>query len=168
MLSHPPDVLILQTHTHRVTQYLELYRELNNICAFRVHLSIESDRDRLPGLPPAASSVAQRFAAAARLKEAGIRVVITASPLLPIRHPREFFATIEKMTNAVVIDHFREGDGTPDGARTLRTPLPTAMEAVDPYSLSLVYRDQMVALTQQIMPGRVGVNIDGFAGRFLS
>ncbi len=71
------------------------------------------------------------------------------------------------MADAVVIDHFIAGDGTPDGARTRATTLPVAMSIVDPTSVTLTYRDRIVALARTIMPGRVGVNIDGFAGRFL-
>ena len=66
-----------------------------------------------------------------------------------------------------MIDHFIEGDGTLNGMRTLQTPLPQAMSQVDPLSVSLSYRDRMVAVAQELMPGRVGVSIDGFAGRFL-
>jgi hypothetical protein len=67
-----------------------------------------------------------------------------------------------------VLDHFIQGDGTPDGTRTLKTELPKAMTSIDPQSTSLLYRDQMVAIAQEVMPGRVGVSVDGFAGRFLA
>ena len=40
------------------------------------------------------------------------------------------------------------------------------MAAVDPRSTSLAYRDEMVAVAREVMPGRVGVGIDGFAGRW--
>jgi hypothetical protein len=134
----------------------------------RFHLSIESDLDRLPGLPPPASSVEQRFEAARRLKEAGQRVVITVAPLLPIARAEAFFSRIAEVADAVVIDHFIGGDGTPDasGARTRRTPLPQAMARVEPLSVALDYRDRIVAIARSILPGRVGVGIDGFAGRF--
>lgn len=167
MLEKPPDVLILQTHTHRVTAYLHLYQSLARRCDLRLHLSIESDRERVPGLPPPASPVRRRLAAAAALKQAGLRVVITVAPLLPIAQPRQFFETIAEVADAVVIDHFIGGDGTPDGARTLRTPLPAAMAALAPASTTLAYRDQMVDLAREVMPGRVGVSVDGFAGRYL-
>lgn len=167
MLEVPPDGLIIQTHTHRVARYMDLYATLAGRCDLRFHLSIESDRDRLPGLPGPASFVADRLAAAGALRDAGLRVVITVSPLLPIDQPERFFADIAAAADAVVIDHFIEGDGTPDGARTRRTVLPEAMARLDPESVSLEYRDRMVAIARRIMPGRVGVNIDGFAGRFL-
>ena len=49
MLEHPPDLLILQSHSHRAGMYLELCRELAACCELRMQISIESDRDRLPG-----------------------------------------------------------------------------------------------------------------------
>ncbi|MEO1368614.1 MAG: hypothetical protein AAFX50_15680, partial [Acidobacteriota bacterium] len=129
-------------------------------------LSIESDRDRLPGLPPPASPVGRRFDAAHRLKAAGIPVVITVSPLLPIEHPGAFFRRIADAADAVVLDHYIGGDGSPDGQRTRKTRLPAAMAAVDPRAVDLGYRDAMRAEAERHMPGRVGIGADGFAGRF--
>ncbi len=168
MCDEPPDELVVQTHTHRVTDYLDLYPRLARASRVRFHLSIESDRDRLPGLPPPASPVADRLAAAAALRAAGLRVVITVSPLLPIADPERFFARLAEVADAVVIDHFIGGDGTPDGSRTRRTGLPAAMEAVRPGSGELAYRDEMVAIARRVLPGRVGVGAQGFAGRGLA
>lgn len=167
MCLHPPDALILQTHSHRAPDYADLYRELARHCALRVHVSVESDRDRLPGLPPPASTVERRLAAASALRGAGIRTVVTVSPLLPIADPRAFFARIEQCADAVVIDHFIGGDGSRDGSRTQRTALPAAMAALEPESVGIGYRDRMVEIARQVMPGRVGVHVDGFAGRML-
>ncbi len=166
MVESPPDRLIVQTHSHRVTDALDLCVELARACDLRVHVSIETDRERLPGLPPPSSSIDRRFDAARRLREAGITTVITVAPLLPIADPESFFARVAECADAVVIDHFIEGDGSPDGSRTLRTPLPAAMERILPRSTTLAYRDAMVAVAERHLPGRVGVNIDGFAGRY--
>ncbi len=167
MCDLPPDRLILQTHSHRVADYIELYRRLMTLCDLKVHVSIETDRERIEGLPPHASSVEKRMAACAALKEQGIWTVVTVSPLLPIERPREFFARIAEAANAVVIDHFIGGDGTSDGRRTLRTALPEAMRRLDPDSLGIDYRDRMVAEARRLMPERVGMASDGFAGRYL-
>jgi hypothetical protein len=67
----------------------------------------------------------------------------------------------------VVLDHFIGGDGSPDGGRTLRTLLPAAMQRLDPDSTQLAYRDRMADIARRHLPGRVGVNVDGFAGRYL-
>jgi DNA repair photolyase len=166
MLGHPPDGLIVQTHSPRVLDALDVLGPLAGRCALRVHVSIETDRDRLPGLPPPASPVGRRFEAARALKEAGLRVVVTVSPLLPIADPEAFFARVAESADAVVLDHFISGDGSPAGARTLRTPLPAAMAAVDPESVALGYRDRMAAIAARHLPGRVGVGREGFAGRF--
>jgi hypothetical protein len=42
------------------------------------------------------------------------------------------------------------------------------MKQIDPGSVDLRYRDRMVAIARSHLPGRVGVNIDGFAGRYLA
>jgi DNA repair photolyase len=167
MLERPPDGLIVQTHTDRVLRARDALVALARRCELRVHLSIESDRDRLPGLPPPACSVDARLAAAAALRAAGLRVVITVAPLLPVARPEEFFTRLGEVADAVVIDHFIEGDGTPDGGRTRRTALPAAMAAVETASVDLAYRDRMVKIARRILPGRVGVSVDGFAGRLL-
>jgi DNA repair photolyase len=168
MLENAPDELIIQTHSHLVARYLDVIRPLSHRCALRVHISIESDRDRLPGLPPPASPVQRRFEAAALLREAGVYVVVTVSPLLPISDPDAFFRQVGACADAVVVDHFIGGDGSMDGARTLRTPLPAAMAALEPACVEISYRGAMVAKALEQMPGRVGVGIDGFAGRLLA
>src|SRR5207253_8024510 len=116
--------------------------------SLRFHISIEGDRDRLPSLPPPASSVARRFEAAAALRGAGLRVVITVATLLPIAEPRAFFERVAEVADAVVVDHYIGGDGSHGGARTLATPLPRAMACLDPASVGLDYRDRMVALAE--------------------
>jgi DNA repair photolyase len=168
MCERPPDMLIVQTHTHRVVEHLTVLRELAGRCDLRVHVSIESDRDALPGLPPLASPVERRMEACAQLKDAGLHTVVTVSPLLPIEDPDSFFGRIAQVADVVVLDHFIQGDGSDDGGRTLRTALPAAMAAIDPESITLAYRDRMVDVARRYLPGRTGVNIDGFAGRYLS
>lgn len=166
MLEEPPDELIVQTHSHRVLGEVDRLADLSGRCRLRVHVSIESDRERLPGLPPPASTIEARFAAARALRDRGMRVVVTCSPLFPIDHPDAFFARIAAAADAVVLDHFIEGDGTPDGRRTRRTALPDAIARVDPRALDLTYRDAMAAAARRHLPGRVGVGAAGFAGRY--
>ncbi|HEX6986525.1 MAG TPA: hypothetical protein VF170_14175, partial [Planctomycetaceae bacterium] len=166
MLDRPPDGLILQTHSHLVLDELDRLRDLAQRCDLRVHVSIETDRDRLPGLPPPASGVGKRLDASAKLKAAGLRTFVTVAPLLPIADPERFFARIAEAADAVVLDHFIGGDGTPTGHRTRRTPLPAAMAAVEPRSVEPQYLDEMAAVARRFLP--VGVGRDGFAGRFTS
>lgn len=166
MAERPPDQLVVQTHTHQVGRFLDLLKSLSERCRLRVHLSVESDMERLPPLPPPPSSVDDRLRAASALRSAGIRTVVTVSPLLPIRDPERFFDRLATCADAVVIDHFIGGDGSRNGARTKLTPLPAAMERILRGSSLLDYRDRMVRVAEGRMPGRVGVGIDGFAGRF--
>jgi hypothetical protein len=166
MVDRPPDGLIVQTHSHRVVEAIDVLAPLAGRCDLRVHLSIETDRERIPGLPPPASTVARRFEAARVLRRAGLRVVVTVAPLLPIADPDGFFARVAESADAVVLDHFIGGDGSPQGTRTSRTPLPAAMAAIDPEAVALEYRDRMGAIAEKHLPGRVGYGRDGFAGRW--
>lgn len=167
MLREPPDVLIVQTHSHRVLDAADALMQLRERCRLRVHVSIETDREQVIELPPHASSVARRLAAVRQLTLQGLETVVTVAPLLPIADPERFFAEIAGSAGAVVLDHFIAGDGSPDGSRTLRTGLPTAMALIDPECVTLAYRDRMAEVAQRYLPGRVGVNIEGFAGRYL-
>lgn len=167
MCDLPPDELVLQTHSHRVAESIPLLQTLATRCALRVHVSIETDRESIPSLPPHATPLEKRFEACRSLKAAGIHAVVTVSPLLPISDPHRFFARIAEVADAVVLDHFIEGDGSPDGSRTLRTSLPQAIAAIDAEAITLSYRDRMSVIARQYLPGRVGINIDGFAGRYL-
>ena len=165
MIAAPPDELIVQTHSHRVVDQHARLRALHAVTRLRVHVSIETDRERIAGLPPHGSSVASRLEASGRLHDEGIRTIITVSPLLPIAEPEAFFARIAEVADGVVLDHYIGGDGSADGARTKRTRLPTVMEAIEPGSASLEYREAMGRVARRIMPGRVGFHIDGFADR---
>ncbi len=165
MIDHPPEELILQTHSPDVVREIAILDELQTRSKLRVHVSIESDRESLPSLPPPAASVERRLEACRQLREAGIRVLVTVAPLLPIEDPHRFFERIAEVADGVVVDHFIEGDGSSTGKRTRRTPLVEAMRAVDPASVELEYRDRMVEIARQILPGRVGVGQSGFADR---
>jgi DNA repair photolyase len=167
MLVEPPDRLVLQTHSHHVSRHIGLLREVAACCDVRVHVSIETDRDVVDGLPPHATPVAARIEACGDLRRAGLCTVVTVSPLLPFADPAGFFRRLSDVADAVVIDHFIQGDGTPDGSRTRRTLLPAAMANLDPESVTLDYRDRIVDVARREFRGRVGVNIDGFAGRYL-
>ena len=166
MAELPPDFLILQTHSHHVLDCMDVYEPLSRVCDLRFHISVESDRDELPGLPRSASPVAKRIEACAELKSAGQRVVVTVSPLLPMDDPERFFAQLREVCDAVVIDHYVGGDGSADGSRTRKTLLPVAMEAINPLSVCLEYRDEIAAVARRYFPGKVGLNIEGFAGKY--
>jgi len=167
MIDAPPDMLILQTHSHRVAAYADVLLRLAERCELRVHLSIETNRESIPGLPRHASSVADRFDAARQLHDVGLHVVITVSPLLPIEDPVGFFEKVATCASAVVLDHYIGGDGSIGGARTLKTGLPAAVEEMEPEAVLLGYRDRMAEIAERYLPGKVGISADGFAGRRL-
>jgi len=167
MVELPPDFLIVQTHSHHVVDYLDLYPTLKERLDLRFNISIECDRDELPGLRRAASPVSRRIEAARKLREAGLYVMAAVSPLLPIADPHRFFANLAEAVNSVVIDHYVGGDGSAGGSRTNRTRLPQVMAAVEPGCVDLAYRDAMVKVAQIYFPGKVGTGYDGFARRFL-
>ena len=167
MRTCPPDALILQTHTTAILDDLHLIAELSKHCRLRVHVSIEGDIERLPGMPPPPATVAGRIELLRQLSVAGIFTVACLSPLYPLEHPEIFFQQLaEAGTDAVVIDHFIEGDGTPEGTRTWKTHLPDAMQTVDSASTRLDYREQIAAIARNYLP--VGISSSGFAGKYSS
>lgn len=166
MCEAPPDRLIVQTHGTGILDVIETLRELANRCELRVHMSIESDLDRLPGLPGPFASVKARIEAIGTIRAAGIFSVVTVSPLLPIRDPHGYFRRLAEVADAIVLDHFIGGDGSATGSRTLRTALPEAMRSVDPESVRIEYRSAMAEIASRYFPGRVGIGPDGFAGRY--
>lgn len=164
MLAQSPDELIIQTHSHLVGEYRDILARMQQKMQLRIHLSIETDADRLPGLPGNFSSVQKRMDAAKGMKQNGMKVVITVAPLLPIKDPDRFFNQLAKVADAVVIDHFIEGDGSRNGSRTLRTALPEVIRQVNPNALNLNYRDTIANIALKYFPGNVGIGINGFAG----
>ena len=161
----PPDRLILQTHSSHILDDLDSIESLAGICDLRVHVSIEGDRDRLPGLPPPACSLTDRLEAVQKFADRGIQTVVCLSPLYPMKAPDVFFSRLANMgVRAVVIDHFIQGDGTPNGSRTLNTKLPQAMATVAPQSVDLSYRDQVARIAGKYLP--VGLSAAGFAGHY--
>jgi DNA repair photolyase len=165
MLTSPPDELILQTHATAMLDDLSLVAELSRQCRLRVHVSIEGDVGRLPGLPPPPATVAARIEMFRQLSSAGIFAVACLSPLYPMENPPSFFEQLAKAgADAVVIDHFIEGDGTAEGTRTWKTDLPRHMAAVNAESTRLKYRDRIAAIAQSYLP--VGISASGFAGHY--
>ncbi len=165
--ANPPDSLILQTHSATICDDFSSIARLAEASDVRVQISIEGDRETLPGLPPPPCSLEDRLVALEKFSHAGISTVACLSPLYPLKAPEKFFARLAQTgVSAIVIDHFIEGDGTPDGSRTFKTPLPAAMEAIEPGSASLAYRDKIVDVARKYLP--VGISQTGFAGNYAS
>ena len=165
MISTPPDELILQTHSSAILEDLDAIEELSQICNLRVQISIEGDRDTLPGLPHPPCSVEDRIRTLEKLSSRGIFTVSCLSPLYPLVDPDSFFHRIKSAgTSAIVIDHFILGDGTPDGSRARKSSLPEIMSTVMPESIHLSYREKVVGIARKYLP--VGISATGFAGNY--
>jgi DNA repair photolyase len=165
MLLTPPDEIILQTHSSSILEDVDIIAELSRSCNLRVHISIEGDRDQLPGLPPPPCSVDSRIQALEQLSSRGIFTVICLSPLHPLNDAELFFRRLKSAgASAVIIDHFILGDGTSDGSRTKKTSLPAIMKNVMPESIHLSYRDKVIDIARNHLP--TGVSAAGFAGNY--
>jgi DNA repair photolyase len=165
MTSYPPDALILQTHSASILDDQGILLELSRLCPLKVHISIEGDHNRLPGLPPPPCSVEQRISALEQLSGQGLKTVACLSPLYPLKNPQHFFERLKNAgASAVIIDHFIEGDGTTEGSRTFKTRLPSAMSKVQKDSIHLSYRDHIATIARAYLP--VGISAQGFAGHY--
>jgi DNA repair photolyase len=165
MTTCAPDTLILQTHSSNILDDQETLLKLSQKCSLRIHISIEGDRNRLPGLPPPPCSIEKRISALEQLSSMGLKTVACLSPLYPLEDPHPFFDRLKNAgASAVIIDHFIEGDGTAEGSRTLKTRLPFAMSQVLEDSVHLPYRDHIVNIARKYLP--VGVSSQGFAGHY--
>lgn len=165
MLDAPPDELILQTHSTGIRDDLDTVCALSTLCRLRVHVSLEGDVVRLPGLPSPPSSFEERLQLIRILSERGIDAVACLSPLYPLCEPESFFKQLaDAGAAAVVIDHFIGGDGTVDGSRTLQSSLPEAMASQMPDSIHLDYRGTVARIAQGYLP--VGISASGFAGKY--
>jgi DNA repair photolyase len=161
----PPDEVILQTHSSTILEDVDLIAELYLSCRLRVHISIEGDRDHLPGLPPPPCSVDSRIQALEQLSSRGIFTVICLSPLYPLNDAELFFSRLKSAgASAVIIDHFIFGDGTSDGSRTQKISLPAIMKNIMPESIHIPYRDKVIDIARNYLP--TGVSAAGFAGNY--
>jgi DNA repair photolyase len=161
----PPDEIILQTHSATLSEDIDLIDELSRSCKLRVHISIEGDRDSLPGLPPPPCSVDDRIRALEQLSLRGIFTVACLSPLYPLNDAELFFQRLKSAgTSAIIIDHFISGDGTSDGSRTHKTSLPDIMKNVAAESVHLSYRNKVIDIAKNYLP--TGVSAAGFAGNY--
>lgn len=163
MVDHPPDRLVLQTHTPGPLRDLDLLRRIR--CPLAVQVSVETDHERLPGFPPHAYAPGERLAALRTLKEAGLRAVGVVAPLLPLKDPVAFARALDEACTFVIVDHWRVGDGSKDGARTRRRGLPDLLERHGFGAWNRVEAlHETAALFRRVLGAeRVGVSREGFS-----
>jgi len=162
MVGKPPDFLVLQTHTPHALRDLDLLRALP--CA--VQVTVETDMEEIPGLPPHAHSVKSRLDALRRLKGEGLDAVGVVAPLLPLRDPERFAADLDACCTRVIVDHWLVGDGSKGGARTKRRGLPAVLEGegLGEWNRIDALHRFAEACRRVLGADRVGVSREGFSG----
>jgi DNA repair photolyase len=121
MRERPPDVLVIQSHHTLIERDLDLIANLAAQCTLWVSLTVETDKESLPGFPPHASSPARRLETLETFRARGIPTQAAVSPLLPLADPQAFARRLDAACDRVVIDHYLIGDGSKNGWRTRRT-----------------------------------------------
>ena len=166
MVGRPPDLLAIQSHTPLVVDDLSLLRQLQQRCDVRVHITVETDKPRLPApFPKQAYSPHARIQALHALRAAGLDAVATVSPLLPLDDPRRFANELEQACTRVILDHYLLGDGSKEGQRTKQTALPRLLrEAGYEEWTTLEKFHEIVDVFRLVFggPERVGVSKEGF------
>jgi DNA repair photolyase len=170
MVDFPPDTMVLQTHTTNVLWDIETLCHLHERCHLTVQISIETDRETLPGFPRHAYSVSSRLESLRKLTEAGLNTVGVVSPLLPLAEPESFATRLGDVASSVILDHYLIGDGSPDGARTRRRKanrdltVPELIAGVDGDDWNALKKfDHIVGTFRRILGNaRVGVSAEGF------
>ena len=134
MLDHPPDKLVIQTHTPNPLRDMDIIKRLSNITNVAVSITLETDMEncdlakyyniRLRHI----YSIKDRLDALRIFKGNGIKSIATISPLLPLKDPYRFAKDIDKAADYAILDHYLIGDGA-DGFRTssrlyFKEPLP--------------------------------------------
>jgi DNA repair photolyase len=160
MVQDPPDELVLQTHAPGTLRDLDLLAELP--CT--VQISVETDYERLPGLPPHAHPPAQRLEALETIKGHGLKAVGVVAPLLPLRDAGAFARDLDRCCTSVIVDHYLVGDGSKDGARTKRRGLPDILvrEGFERWTRLEALHETVETFRAVLGPDRVGVSAEGF------
>jgi DNA repair photolyase len=164
MIERPPDVLVIQSHHTMVERDVDLIADLSRLGEVWISLTVETDMDRVPGLPPHASQPARRLEVLGAFRARGIPTQATISPLLPLADPASFARRLEAACDRVILDHFLIGDGSPGGWRTRRTGFPERLAAAGFGEWNeLAKLDEVRDLLAGVLgPGRVLVGCEGF------
>jgi DNA repair photolyase len=128
MQDRPPDVLVIQTRSPLVARDLSLIQDLSARCELWLSMTVETDRELIPGFPNHATPLRQRLATLKTFHDAGVLTQVTVSPLLPLANPEQFARTLSIVCDRVILDHYLLGDGSKNGLRTKRTHFPQMLE----------------------------------------
>jgi DNA repair photolyase len=164
MLGRPPDVLVIQTRNPLVRRDLDLIRALADRCEVWLSMTVETDLERVPGLPGHATSPRERVAALLAFRQRGVRTQAAVSPLLPLADPAGFARDLGEACDRVVLDHYLIGDGSPGGLRTHRTAFPRLLEedGFGEWNRAEKLWEVKAVFDAVLGPARVLVSRDGF------
>jgi DNA repair photolyase len=164
MQVRPPDVLVIQTRSPLVRRDLDLIVPLSKRCTLWLSMTVETDMDRVPGLPPHATPIQKRIETLRVFREAGVGAQGAVSPLLPLANPETFARELGAVSDRVVIDHWLIGDGSKNGSRTRRTAFPALLEEAGLGKWNTLARFQeVVGIFERILGAeRVRISTLGF------
>jgi DNA repair photolyase len=170
MTAAPPDGLVLQTHTPNALWDLQTLLALATRTRLVVQISVETDRDSIPGFPRHAYPVEARLDALRAMRARGLSTAAVVAPLMPLADPEGFAARLGEVADTVILDHYLVGDGSPGGARTRRLKahlddtVPNLLVAAGFAEWTRLEKfHEIVARFRAVLgPGRVGVSADGF------
>ena len=128
MIDRPPNGLVIQTHATMIERDLDVIEDLATRTSVWVSITVETNRESLPGFPKHASSPAARLEVLRKFRDAGIRTQATISPLLPLTNVTSFAQSLNQVADRVIVDHYLLGDGSKGGWRTRQTEFPKLLE----------------------------------------
>lgn len=164
MLNRPPDSLVIQTRSPFVASDLELITALAGRAELWVSMTVETDMERIPGLPNHATPLPKRIAALKVFRERRVQTQAAVSPLLPLTDPVRFARTLSECCNRVILDHYLLGDGSAGGLRTRRTRFPEMLESagLGEWNTLEKFWATKAVFDRILGPGRVLVSAEGF------
>lgn len=164
MVARPPDALVLQTRSPLVKLDLELIAQISMQAKLWVSITVENDREHVPGLPPHATSPSERLEVLRTFKEAGIPCQATVSPMFAIEDVASFARKLDYSCDRVICDHYLLGDGSKQGLRTKKTDFPELLEehGYSEWNTLATFYEVVSAFNSTLGSDRVLVSAAGF------
>lgn len=115
--------LVIQTRSPLVYRDVDLFQRYEHL---RVNMTISTDCDQIRrSFEPKCASIERRLETLVKLKEAGIKIGVTVSPMLPLRDPKRFGRILADLNaDHYAVSDFHDSDrpftaNTGSGAREL-------------------------------------------------
>jgi DNA repair photolyase len=114
MTEQKPDFLFVQTRSPLVTRDMDLFMNLKD--RVRISMTVETDLEEIRKVfTPWAPPIGARLKAIQTLREAGLPVQVTISPILPFS--KQFPQKLADVVDRICVDDYFKGDGS-NGKRT--------------------------------------------------